>query len=212
MSTPERPPANPPSNRPVPADPVPGQGTLHAPWRMEYLEGLGESERAAASAGPSAAGAPGGEGAASFLRDYWLAPEHDERHHVIVRTAGSLGGMVLLNAFPYANGHLLVALGEGRARLLDYTSEQRAALWRLVDLATDLVETALQPQGVNIGLNQGRASGAGVPGHLHVHLVPRWSGDVNFMSTVARVRVIPASLEVMAKRYREAWQRLSAKW
>jgi ATP adenylyltransferase len=175
---------------------------------MEYLESLGDQEKAKGS--PAREGQPASDaGAASFLRDYWLAPAEDEKNHVIVRTRD---GMVLLNAFPYANGHLLVALGEGRSRLLDYTPQQRAALWRLTDLAADLMETGLSPQGINIGVNQGRAGGAGVPGHLHVHLVPRWGGDINFMTAVARVRVIPSSLEVMAKRYREAWRNIRGRW
>jgi ATP adenylyltransferase len=70
-----------------------------------------------------------------------------------------------------------------------------------VDHAMALVETALEPQGVNVGVNQGRAAGAGVPGHLHVHLVPRWGGDVNFATVVGQVRVIPSSLRAMYERY-----------
>ncbi len=182
-----------------PTDPALGPGLLHAPWRLAYLESLGESEK-------KAGGQPS---SGSFLRDYWLDPSGDEKNHVIVRTAH---GMVLLNAFPYANGHLLVALGEARPRLLDYDAAQRAALWRLTDLAADLLEVALEPQGVNVGVNQGRAAGAGVPGHLHVHLVPRWGGDVNFTTTVAKVRVIPSSLEAMAKRMRESWKKVAGRW
>lgn len=197
-----------------PVDPALGPPALQAPWRMSYLEGLGERERAGATgavsaAGPGAVAASTNADAGSFLRDYWLNPARDEQNHVIVRDDS---GMVLLNAFPYANGHLLVALGEGRPRLLDYAPPQRAALWRLTDLATDLLEHALQCQGVNIGVNQGRAAGAGVPGHLHVHLVPRWAGDVNFITVVARVRVIPSSLEAMAQRYRHAWGQIRARW
>ena len=104
-----------------------------------------------------------------------------------------------------ANGHLLVALGEPRPTLMDYDPAQRAALWALVDLASELMQSALNPQGINIGVNQGRAAGAGVPQHLHAHLVPRWSGDVNFMTVVGQVRVIPAALEHMARRYRQTW-------
>ena len=117
--------------------------------------------------------------------------------------------MILLNAFPYANGHLLVALGESRQRLLDYSPAQRAALWRLTDLAVELCEFALSPQGVNVGVNQGEAAGAGVPEHLHVHVVPRWRGDTNFATTVSAVRVIPAALDAMAARYRDAFRRLT---
>ncbi|MGD9789918.1 MAG: HIT family protein [Phycisphaerales bacterium] len=171
--------------------------SLQAPWRLEYLESLGakESEKAVGS----------------FLRAYFLEPSRDIENHVVARTADTIvdsvsrrdGGMILLNAFPYANGHLLVALGEARATLLDYDEAQRAALWRLVERAADLMRRTLQPQGLNIGINEGRAAGAGVPDHLHVHLVPRWGGDVNFMTVVGQVRVIPAALEAMARRYRD---------
>jgi ATP adenylyltransferase len=172
---------------------------------MPYLESMGTEP----SAPKPASAPPSDPGAASFLRDYWLAPNLDGTNHVIVRTGV---GMILLNAYPYSNGHLLVALGEGRPRLIDYDPVQRAALWKLTDAAADLLEVALQPQGINIGVNQGRAAGAGVPGHLHVHLVPRWAGDVNFMTVVPRTRVIPASLDVMADRFRRAWTAIAPRW
>ncbi len=161
---------------------------LWAPWRLSYLESLPETE--------SPSDAP-------FLAEYWSDPERDAERGVIVRTDL---GMIMLNKYPYANGHLLVALGEGRPRLLDYDADQRAALWSLVELGMDLMERTLEPQGVNVGVNQGRAAGAGVPSHLHVHLVPRWGGDVNFMSVVGGVRVIGAALEQMGERYTTAWR------
>ncbi|MCW5774969.1 MAG: HIT domain-containing protein [Phycisphaeraceae bacterium] len=167
-----------------------GRRGLHAPWRLEYLEALEARERAA---GPPAAGS------GSFLLDCWRDPAADRRNHVIYRDAE---GIILLNAFPYANGHLLVALGEARPTLLDYEPAQRASLWRLTELAADLLQRTLEPQGINIGINQGRAAGAGVPQHLHVHLVPRWNGDVNFIEVVGGVRVIPAALEAMSERFR----------
>jgi len=182
----------------MPQEPSTGPTAIQAPWRMAYLENMGEAEKK--SGEPRAT-------SGSFLRDYWLNPGEDEKNHVVVRTGV---GMILLNGYPYANGHLLVALGEARGRLLDYDPPQRAALWQLVELATDLMELALQPQGINVGINQGRAAGAGVPQHLHVHLVPRWGGDVNFMAVVGQVRVIPGSLESMAKRYREVWGKMVA--
>lgn len=150
----------------------------------------------------------------SFLRDYWLQPASDAKNRVVVRTgteSTGRGGLVLLNKYPYANGHLLVCLGDPRPRLMDYGEAQRAELWSLVDLAVELCETALQPQGVNVGVNQGAAAGAGVPEHVHVHVVPRWAGDVNFMSVCAQVRVIPSALDDMAKRYTEVWSRLRPK-
>lgn len=158
---------------------------------MAYLEELGRVEKqdAARAAKPNTG---------CFIRNYWLKPEDDATNHVIERTDL---GMIFLNRFPYANGHLLVALGESRMRLLEYPIDERAALWALVDRATDLMERTLEPHGINVGLNQGRAAGAGVPQHVHVHLVPRWGGDVNFMTTVGEVRVIPSSLDAMYERY-----------
>jgi len=164
--------------------------SLQAPWRAEYLETFDAAEKKGEIA----------DDGGSFLGRYWAHPEEDIKNHVIVRTGH---GLILLNMFPYAGGHLLVALGEARGRLLEYTPQQRAQLWGLTEVAADLMERTLRPQGINIGINEGRAAGAGVPQHLHVHLVPRWNGDVNFMSTVAQVRVIPSSLERMAERYRK---------
>lgn len=179
-----------------------GPDAIWAPWRLEYLESIEDEDAGPGSTPtPPKAAAPADPPPPTpcFLETYWAHPELDREHHVILRDGH---GMVLLNRYPYANGHLLVALGEGRPRLLDYTPGQRSALWSLVETATDLMERALDPQGVNIGINQGRAAGAGIPGHLHVHLVPRWGGDVNFISTIGQVRVIPGSLDVMAERYR----------
>jgi ATP adenylyltransferase len=187
------------SENPAPAassDPIAPHLTgqaLQAPWRLQYLESIDEQDKQRAAA--ASAGQP-----VSFMAAYWAAPERDVANHVVLRTAH---GLILLNGYPYANGHLLVCLAEARPRLLDYTESQRAELWKLVDLATDLMELTLQPQGINTGINQGRAAGAGVPTHLHVHLIPRWGGDTNFITTVGRIRVIPAALDAMTARYRQ---------
>jgi ATP adenylyltransferase len=191
--------------------------SLFAPWRMSYMTML---ERAGEEA------AAGGKKRGScFLRDYWLNPADDAKNHVIVRTGiptptmsesssessgGGRGGLIMLNKYPYANGHLLVCLGESRGRLLEYSEAQRAEFWSMVDLAVELVERALNPQGVNVGVNQGNAAGAGVPEHVHAHVVPRWAGDVNFMSACANVRVIPSALEEMAGRMRGVWGEMQA--
>lgn len=170
---------------------------------MRLLSSELQARRDAAKAGHD--GAPAG----SFLGQYWASPEEDTPNHVIARPeVNGVGGMILLNRYPYANGHLLVALGEGRPRLLEYSAQQRSALWAMVDRAVELVEAALNPQGVNIGVNQGRAAGAGVPMHLHAHVVPRWTGDVNFIDTVGNIRVIPSALDAMAERFRQAWIKL----
>lgn len=177
----------------MPLDPGPPR-TLNAPWRQDYLDAIDQAER---TGGPASTG--------SFLLDYWLDPASDDKNHVIVRTAD---GLILLNKFPYSGGHLLAALGDARPSLLDYSPAQRARLWSLTDAAAELMQTALEPQGINIGVNQGRAAGAGIPQHLHVHLVPRWHGDVNFMAVVGQVKLISSSLDAMAARYRQAWAKL----
>jgi ATP adenylyltransferase len=155
---------------------------LWAPWRMQYLQQLGEDGILT-----------------DFLSHCWDAPSHDHDHHVIHR---SEQGLIMLNRHPYASGHLLVALGAAQPRLLDYEPTQRLAFWSLIEYAWELMQTTLNPQGINMGINEGAASGAGLPGHLHAHLVPRWNGDVNFMGAVAGTRVIPASLDDMAALYR----------
>lgn len=138
------------------------------------------------------AGAPASNTPADFLADYWAHPDRDAAQLVIFRDRK---GLILLNRYPYANGHLLVALGPARAGLEDYVPEDRAHFWRLMELAMALCDEACRPQGMNAGLNLGRAAGAGLPEHLHGHVVPRWAGDTNFMSVLGEVRVIPDALE-----------------
>lgn len=176
-----------------------GPSAIWAPWRLAYIESLSEDERSAdPKSDPKSRGAVK---SGSFLLDYWNTPENDQQNFVIERTEH---GMILLNRYPYSNGHLLIALGDARPTLLDYEADQRAALWSLVDRASELATRALEPQGMNIGINQGRAGGAGVPSHLHVHVIPRWSGDTNFITAVGGIRVIPSSLEAMYERYTRA--------
>ncbi len=157
---------------------------LWAPWRMAYLRDLESREEAARASGTTAD--------TNFLRAAWLDAAADQEHLVVLRNDH---GLIMLNRYPYANGHVLIALGEARPTLMDYSVAQRAQLWELVGIAVDLVERAFEPQGVNVGLNQGRAAGAGLPEHLHAHVVPRWAGDTNFMATIGDLRVIPDSLE-----------------
>ena len=174
------------------------QENLWAPWRMAYLREL--ERRAAALDGAEMDAGP-------FLTDYFSDPDRDEQNHVVYRNEH---GMVLLNRYPYASGHLLAALGDPRPALLDYEPEQRRAFWRLVELGTELIERTFHPQGINTGINQGRAAGAGLPDHLHAHLVPRWNADTNFITVVGQIRVIPDSLEAVARQYRETVRQLGA--
>lgn len=144
-------------------------------------------------------------GPGPFLSEYFRRPEDDEKHFVVHRNEH---GIILLNLYPYTCGHLLVALGEPRPTLLDYEPAQRAQFWRLVEFGTDLVERTYHPQGINIGVNQGAAAGAGAPDHLHAHLIPRWNGDTSFITVVGQIRVMPDSLESVASLYRRTMKKL----
>jgi ATP adenylyltransferase len=103
----------------------------------------------------------------------------------------------VLNRFPYSNGHVLVSPLRHVAELVDLRSVEQLETMTLLARLTDVLRELVNAQGFNIGLNLGDVAGAGVPGHLHWHLVPRWAGDHNFMSTLAQTRVIPQSLETL---------------
>ena len=109
---------------------------------------------------------------------------------------------VILNLFPYNNGHLMVVPGRHIATLGEATSDELHEMMQLTQLAERVLRQAYQPHGLNVGINIGRAAGAGVADHLHIHLVPRWNGDKNFMATVGETRVLPESLDATAERLR----------
>jgi len=111
----------------------------------------------------------------------------------------------VLNAYPYTSGHLMVAplRHEGELERLD--ADDASALMATTQEATAALKRAYAPDALNVGMNLGRAAGAGIPGHLHVHVVPRWSGDTNFMTAIAEARVLPESLARTLERLREAW-------
>ncbi len=111
----------------------------------------------------------------------------------------------LLNAYPYTSGHLMVLPKAAAENLEDLDDATHAELWEGVRMGVRAVKAEYQPQGVNVGMNLGRASGAGVPDHIHVHVLPRWTGDTNFLTSVAEARVLPESLA-------DSWQRLRAAW
>lgn len=111
----------------------------------------------------------------------------------------------LLNAYPYTSGHLMVLPKVAVQNLEDLDDETYRELWDGVRMGVRAVKSEYQPEGVNVGMNLGRASGAGVPDHMHVHVLPRWSGDTNFLTSVAEARVLPESLS-------DTWSRLSAAW
>ncbi len=168
---------------------------LWAPWRLEYVTG-------ATSPPPDPLPEPAswqdGHDPQCFLcraaAHYADADAADRRLLVVGRERHS---MVVLNRYPYNNGHLMVAplrhVGEFGKLADDEHLEAMEWLARLIRV----YDTRIKPDGYNIGLNLGRVAGAGLPGHLHWHLVPRWSGDSNFMSVTAGTRVIPQSLEAL---------------
>jgi ATP adenylyltransferase len=110
-----------------------------------------------------------------------------------------------LNAYPYTSGPLLVMPKRHVGEPEDLTPEEHAELWRAVTDAVVALKRAYRPEGINFGANLGRAAGAGVPGHFHVHALPRWNGDTNFMTTLAEVRVLPEALPVTWEKVRAAW-------
>ena len=102
---------------------------------------------------------------------------------------------VILNRYPYTSGHLLIVPFEHKANLEDLDSETRAEMMELTSQSVTVLRSLYKPQGFNMGANLGKAAGAGVPEHIHLHVVPRWSGDTNFMSTLGQTRVLPEALE-----------------
>ena len=126
--------------------------------------------------------------------DHWGRPGEDRANLVLWRGAG---WMMLLNRFPYNSGHLLIAPGAHVARLDDLAGSVVLGMMGMVRDAQHVLREAVKAQGFNVGLNFGRCAGAGLPGHMHIHVVPRWEGDTNFMPIMDDVRVMPQALEAM---------------
>jgi ATP adenylyltransferase len=116
---------------------------------------------------------------------------------------------VILNLYPYNNGHLMVVPNRHIAELASTTADERAELMALVRHAEMALGEGYRPHGINVGMNLGRPAGAGVLDHLHIHLVPRWNGDTNFMGVVGNTRVLPEDLSQSAERLRPIFERLS---
>ena len=114
---------------------------------------------------------------------------------------------VVLNAYPYASGHVLVLPLRHTGSLADLTADESAELWAATQTSVAAIEAAYEPDALNMGANLGRAAGAGLPSHVHLHVLPRWSGDTNFMTAVAGTRVMPETLQLSWKRLTDAWPR-----
>lgn len=158
---------------------------LWAPWRLEYI--VGEKTDGCVFCGP-------------------VEQDADERNHVLFRGKSAY---VIMNAFPYANGHLLVPPYRHVGDLAELTEEESLETMQLTQLCCKALSAAFKPDGFNIGINLGTAAGAGIADHLHVHVVPRWNGDTNFMPVFADVKVIPEALEATYKKLRAQFDQLT---
>jgi diadenosine tetraphosphate (Ap4A) HIT family hydrolase len=174
------------------AEQTPALGRIGATWRGEYVEQAAVVERAAAKTGLT--------GDCVFC-DSFAAPD-DDAGLVVHR---GVTASIVLNKYPYSSGHVLVLPHQHVGALSDLEDGEQADLWSLVSKCSEVVQRAYQPDGMNIGVNLGRAAGAGLPAHLHVHILPRWSGDTNFMTTIGNVRVVSESLDVTLRKLRAAW-------
>jgi ATP adenylyltransferase len=166
------------------------ESPLFAPWRMEYIRSLEKSGN------PSSA-PPADDGC--FICAAARASADDDRRKRFVLWQTDLT-VVLMNLFPYNNGHLLIAPAAHKADLEELSPAELTDIQVQTTECVRLLKRAVSAQGFNIGINLGKCAGAGLPGHLHQHVVPRWAGDTNFMGVVGEVRVIP---EAISKLYEE---------
>jgi ATP adenylyltransferase len=146
--------------------------TIWAPWRINYIQGLAK---------PSDC----------FLCNYLKSADKDNENFVLWRTDKSI---VVLNLFPYNNGHLLIAPIRHIPSLDDCSEDELLEMTKLMRETQKALSLAIKPHGFNIGMNFGRCAGAGLPEHMHIHIVPRWNGDTNFMSVCSDTKVISQSL------------------
>ena len=158
---------------------------LFSPWRMKYIQNAKGNEK---------------DGCI-----FCLAQAKQDNSGNLVIARGKLS-FALLNLFPYTSGHMMVAPLIHRANLDELDPDTRSEMMELVSQSIATLKVVYKPQAFNVGANIGEAAGAGVPGHVHLHIVPRWSGDTNFMSTVGEVRVLPETIDETYKRIKEAWK------
>jgi diadenosine tetraphosphate (Ap4A) HIT family hydrolase len=163
---------------------VTGLDRLWAGWRSEYIEGV--------------TGDPGRD--ECFFCALQALP--DDEALILERTDTTF---TLMNAYPYTSGHLLVAPLRHEPTLIDLTTTEATDLMFAIQRANRALLDVYRPGGINVGANVGRAAGAGVPGHVHVHSLPRWDGDTNFMTSVAEARVLPESLRTSYEKLAAAW-------
>lgn len=155
---------------------------LHAPWRIEYI--LAPKPRTEVSL---------------FTR---IAQSNDDEDNYVIARDRSC--YALLNTYPYNGGHLMVVPYKQTADLNELTDEELTDLWKLTRRCQNALRQVMKPEGFNIGLNIGKVAGAGIIEHLHIHVVPRWNGDTNFMPVLAGTTVVPQALRELAAQLRAA--------
>jgi ATP adenylyltransferase len=165
---------------------------LWSPWRLSYVARAAET------------------GTGTITNSGCVFCELEARNEELVVHRGRLC-YVILNLYPYNNGHLMVVPNRHIADLAETTHEERIELIDLTRLSEMALAEGYRPDGVNVGINLGRTAGAGILEHLHVHLVPRWTGDTNFMGVVGNTRVLPEDLSQSANRLRPLFARLASK-
>jgi ATP adenylyltransferase len=168
---------------------VSGLEQLWAGWRHEYVVAATDADRSGADDG------------CVFCRLAESGPP-SPANGVVHRGERCY---TVLNAYPYASGHLLVVPLRHVEEMDALDPGESGALWDMTREAIRVLSSAYAPEGMNLGANLGRAAGAGIPRHLHLHVVPRWAGDTNFMTAVAGVRVLPESLEAAWEKIHDAW-------
>jgi ATP adenylyltransferase len=161
---------------------------IWAGWRSSYVDAVATQ--------PS----PDGDHDCLFERLAAVTP--DAEGLVLARNEHAFA---VMNAYPYTSGHLMVAPLRHEKTLAGLSRDEAVAVMALVQDANAAVLAAYDPDGINVGANMGRAAGAGVPDHVHVHVLPRWAGDTNFLTTVAEARVLPEPLTKSYDKLRAAW-------
>lgn len=164
---------------------------LWAPWRLEYIKQSPPAQ--SAQVAPNYQFLPGAD-PQCFICQAAACGLADRQHLVVHRGETTIA---ILNRYPYNNGHLLIAPLTHKGRLDELTTNEQTDLQQSICRFVGKLERLMNAQGFNIGLNLGQVAGAGLPGHLHWHIVPRWAGDTNFMGVVGGVEVIPQSLDAL---------------
>lgn len=168
---------------------------LWAPWRIGYVQGLSDQPDSAKSAK-----ARQGDASDCFICRDLASPQDDSKNLVLWRCPHCI---VILNRFPYNNGHLLIAPQRHIDELHQATDDELLEIVKLIRESQNVLSLAIEPHGFNVGMNLGRCAGAGLPGHLHIHLVPRWNGDTNFMSVCSDTDVISQSLNELFEQLKQ---------